>query len=114
MKKFPFYKQPNFKDCDPTCLLIVAKHYGKLISLEKVREFSETTKDMKKFKLEANEVLQRNELKTVFGGGGCRIMIGGYGGSIFSTDSEEESLRVLGKNGGGRYCCDSCDDATWL
>ncbi|EWH12768.1 ABC-type multidrug transport system, ATPase and permease components [Cellulophaga geojensis KL-A] len=44
-KTFPFYKQPDSKDCGPTCLRIVAKHYGKLISLEKVREFSETTRE---------------------------------------------------------------------
>lgn len=43
-KRFPFYKQPDSKDCGPTCLRIIAKHYGKLISLEKIREFSETTR----------------------------------------------------------------------
>lgn len=41
---FPFYKQPDSKDCGPTCLRIVAKHYGKLISLQEIREFSETTR----------------------------------------------------------------------
>jgi ABC-type bacteriocin/lantibiotic exporter with double-glycine peptidase domain len=35
---FPFYKQPDAKDCGPTCLRIVAKHYGKLISLRKISE----------------------------------------------------------------------------
>jgi len=42
---FPFYKQPDSKDCGPTCLRIVAKHYGKLISLQEIRELSETTRD---------------------------------------------------------------------
>jgi ATP-binding cassette subfamily B protein len=44
-KPFPFYKQPGSKDCGPTCLRIVAKHYGKLISLQKIREVSETTRE---------------------------------------------------------------------
>jgi ATP-binding cassette, subfamily B, bacterial len=42
---FPFYKQPDSKDCGPTCLRIVAKHYGKLISLKEIREISETTRE---------------------------------------------------------------------
>lgn len=43
-KAFPFYKQPDSKDCGPTCLRIIAKHYGKLISLQEIRDFSETTR----------------------------------------------------------------------
>lgn len=43
-KNFPFYKQPDSKDCGPTCLRIIAKHYGKLISLAEIRELSETTR----------------------------------------------------------------------
>lgn len=41
---FPYYKQPDTKDCGPTCLRIIAKHFGKLISLAEIREFSETTR----------------------------------------------------------------------
>ncbi|WP_299526757.1 peptidase domain-containing ABC transporter [Winogradskyella sp.] len=41
---FTFYKQPDSKDCGPTCLRIIAKHYGKLISLQEIRELSETTR----------------------------------------------------------------------
>ncbi|MFS4455430.1 peptidase domain-containing ABC transporter [Maribacter sp. 2304DJ31-5] len=44
-KNFPFYKQPDSKDCGPTCLRIIAKHYGKLISLKEIRELSETTRE---------------------------------------------------------------------
>lgn len=44
MNNFPFYKQPDAKDCGPTCLRIVAKYYGKLISLQEIRELSETTR----------------------------------------------------------------------
>ncbi|MBA0884204.1 peptidase domain-containing ABC transporter [Flavobacterium undicola] len=43
-KTFPFYKQPDSKDCGPTCLRIIAKHYGKLISLQEIRDLSETTR----------------------------------------------------------------------
>ncbi|MCY0971138.1 cysteine peptidase family C39 domain-containing protein, partial [Chryseobacterium wangxinyae] len=42
-KKFPFYLQPDSKDCGPTCLRIVSKHYGKSISLQQIRNLSETT-----------------------------------------------------------------------
>jgi len=42
--KFPFYYQPDAKDCGPTCLRIIAKHYGKLISLQEIRNLSETTR----------------------------------------------------------------------
>jgi len=43
-KTIPFYKQPDSKDCGSTCLRIIAKHYGKLISLKEIREISETTR----------------------------------------------------------------------
>ncbi|MEP1488880.1 MAG: peptidase domain-containing ABC transporter [Algibacter sp.] len=43
-KIFPFYKQPDSKDCGPTCLRIIAKHYNKLISLQEIRDLSETTR----------------------------------------------------------------------
>ncbi|ERM80464.1 hypothetical protein P872_21670 [Rhodonellum psychrophilum GCM71 = DSM 17998] len=42
---FPFYKQPDSKDCGPTCLRIIAKHYGKLISFKEIREITETTRE---------------------------------------------------------------------
>lgn len=43
--KFPFYKQPDSKDCGPTCLKIIAKHYKKTVSLEYLRSLSETTRE---------------------------------------------------------------------
>jgi len=43
-KLFPFYRQPDSKDCGPTCLRIISKHYGKLISLREIRNLSETTR----------------------------------------------------------------------
>lgn len=45
MQKFPFYKQPDTKDCGPTCLRIVSKFYGKSISLQQIRNLSETTRE---------------------------------------------------------------------
>lgn len=45
LKKFPHYKQADNKDCGPTCLKIIAKYYGKLIDIQKLREFSETTRE---------------------------------------------------------------------
>jgi len=44
-KSFPFYKQPDAKDCGPTCLRIVSKFYGKTIPLQQIRNLSETTRE---------------------------------------------------------------------
>ncbi|WP_461376830.1 peptidase domain-containing ABC transporter, partial [Cloacibacterium normanense] len=48
-KKFPFYKQPDAKDCGPTCLKIIAKYYGKSIPLQELRKITETTRDGSSF-----------------------------------------------------------------
>ncbi len=45
MAKFPFYKQPDSKDCGPTCLRIISKYYGKTLSLQMLRDLSETTRE---------------------------------------------------------------------
>lgn len=45
MKKFPNYLQADNKDCGPTCLKIVSKHYGKTINIQELRDFSETTRE---------------------------------------------------------------------
>ncbi|MFH6965713.1 peptidase domain-containing ABC transporter [Flavobacterium sp. FlaQc-28] len=45
MKKFTSYKQADFKDCGPTCLKIIAKHYGKTINIQELRDASETTRE---------------------------------------------------------------------
>jgi len=44
MKNFPHYKQINLKDCGPVCLRIVAKHYGKYIDFQELREKCGVTK----------------------------------------------------------------------
>ena len=36
--KFPFFKQLDEMDCGPTCLRMIAKHYGKIYSLQKLRD----------------------------------------------------------------------------
>ncbi|KAF2516091.1 peptidase domain-containing ABC transporter [Flavobacterium foetidum] len=45
MKKFTHYKQADHKDCGPTCLKIIAKHYGKTIHIQDLRDASETTRE---------------------------------------------------------------------
>jgi len=42
--KFPHYKQPDTMDCGPTCLRMVAKHYGLTVSLPRLRKLSDTTR----------------------------------------------------------------------
>jgi|SRR5690554_2991668 len=44
MSSFPYYKQRDNKDCGPTCLRIIAKHYKKSINIQQLRELSETTR----------------------------------------------------------------------
>lgn len=43
--RFPTYKQTEAKDCGPTCIKILAKHYGKLINTQELRTLSETTRE---------------------------------------------------------------------
>jgi len=43
MPCFPHYQQLDHKDCGPTCLKIVARHYGKVISLPKIRLLTQTS-----------------------------------------------------------------------
>jgi ATP-binding cassette subfamily B protein len=42
---FPFYNQHDAMDCGPTCLRMVAKHYGKSYSLQFLREQSFITRE---------------------------------------------------------------------
>jgi ATP-binding cassette subfamily B protein len=44
-KKFPHYTQPDSKDCGATCLKIIAKHYGRTLNIQTLRELSETTRE---------------------------------------------------------------------
>lgn len=45
MYKFPHYKQADGKDCGPTCIKIIAKHYNKNLNIQALRELSETTRE---------------------------------------------------------------------
>ena len=42
---FSFYKQRDTRDCGPTCLRMVAKHYGKSLDIEKLREAAQINKE---------------------------------------------------------------------
>src|SRR5688500_12565052 len=42
---FPFYKQLDSMDCGPSCLRMIAKYYGKEVSLQNLRNTSESGKD---------------------------------------------------------------------
>lgn len=44
MKSFPNYRQPDRKDCGPTSLKIVAKHYGRQVSIAATRKWTHTTR----------------------------------------------------------------------
>lgn len=45
MTKFPFYPQHDAMDCGPTCLRMIAAHYGRNYSLEGLREKSHFTRE---------------------------------------------------------------------
>ncbi len=45
MKKFPFYRQLDQMDCGPTCLKMIAKHYGKVYDREFLRQLANITRD---------------------------------------------------------------------
>lgn len=45
IKTFPHFKQLDTMDCGPTCLRIIAKHYGKSYSLQTLREKSYITRE---------------------------------------------------------------------
>lgn len=43
--RFPHYLQADSKDCGPTCLKIIAKHYGRVLNIQTLRQLSETTRE---------------------------------------------------------------------
>ena len=45
MSNFPTHRQTDSKDCGPTCLKIIAKHYGKTINIQALRSLSETNRE---------------------------------------------------------------------
>ncbi|TAE33514.1 MAG: peptidase domain-containing ABC transporter [Cytophagales bacterium] len=45
MKSFPLFQQPDTMDCGPTCLRMIAKHYGRSYTMPYLREITEIGKD---------------------------------------------------------------------
>ena len=45
MRLYPNYIQADAKDCGPTCLKIICKHYGKNVNIQFLRDLSETTRE---------------------------------------------------------------------
>ncbi len=45
MKFFPFYKQHDSMDCGPTCIRMVAKHYGKTANMEMLRQQTQISRE---------------------------------------------------------------------
>jgi len=45
MQRFPFYKQLDAMDCGPSCLRMIARFYGKSISLQTIRDKSYLTRE---------------------------------------------------------------------
>lgn len=45
LKRFPHYKQIDQMDCGATCLRIIFKYYGQLVSIHKIRKLCQTTKN---------------------------------------------------------------------
>jgi ATP-binding cassette subfamily B protein len=43
-KEFPHFRQLDYKDCGPTCLRMIAKHYGKTFSREFLRDRASITR----------------------------------------------------------------------
>ncbi len=43
-KSFPFFSQLDAKDCGPTCIKIIAKHFQRSVELYQIRNLSETTR----------------------------------------------------------------------
>lgn len=43
--RFTFYKQPDRMDCGPTCLRMVAKHYGRNVRVQTLRKLCEINKE---------------------------------------------------------------------
>ncbi len=68
---------------------------------------------LKNLKLEANDMLQRNQLKTVlggYGGGSCQSWINGQHYTGLSVSDAQGDYQFCVDNGysGCGYCCASC------
>lgn len=43
--RFPNYRQPDSRDCGPTCLQIICKYFGKYFEIERIRRLMSTDKE---------------------------------------------------------------------
>lgn len=58
-------------------------------------------------------VLSKQEQKSV--NGGCAVLITNGDGEILVMHGTKEEITAMGGNGGGnRWCCESCDTASWI
>lgn len=70
MLRFP-YKKANFSfthqldnmDCGPACLKMIAEHYGKIYSIQQLRDFSNITKVGSSF-LGLSDAAEKNWVKS--------------------------------------------------
>lgn len=61
---FPNYRQTESKDCGPTCVKIISKHFGKTISIERLRNLSENTREGSNL-LTLSDCLEKIGFKTI-------------------------------------------------
>ncbi|MEG2370173.1 MAG: hypothetical protein RSB23_03310 [Alistipes sp.] len=84
--------------------------------------------------LKARNILSKEQMQNVKGGGTCAFYLpmslsnthfrgdihatGGFSSgendSVYKGVSKEEALRETAGISGARWCCDSCDKASWL
>ncbi|MET2983634.1 hypothetical protein [Aureibaculum conchae] len=74
---------------------------------------------MRNFKVEANELLQRSELKSVFGGrvdeGSCAYVTRNGDGEIYvEKNVSQDTAESFGEEPGNNWCCESCNTASWI
>lgn len=70
---------------------------------------------LKNLKLDADDILQRHQLKTIMGGsssGSCAFQSGNGMSGISGVDRNHAEWGS-GQTG-GNWCCDSCCDVSWL
>lgn len=64
-------------------------------------------------------LLQRKQLKTVFGGyistGSCAYVTRNGDGEIYVEQNvSQETAQSIGSLDGNNWCCESCDTASWI
>ncbi|NHE57808.1 cysteine peptidase family C39 domain-containing protein [Cyclobacterium plantarum] len=89
---FPFFKQLDAKNCGPTCLRIIAKHYGKLISLQEIRENSETTRSGSNL-LKLSEAAEAIGFKTKCARPGIKFLINKFVLYLIQVALQDQKIR---------------------